>query len=481
MKRVTAHCSTRLRALPLLLLFGNPLVAQTGDMTGMSDAPQTPAASAGEKFKPEQIDQLVAGVALYPDDLLSQILMAATYPVEVVQADRWVKQHGDLKGDALTAALEKEDWDPSVKSLVNTPQVLTMLSEKLDWTVDLGNAFIGQQEDVMAAIQKLRGKAVDNKSLQATPQQTVIIQDQGPSQVIQIESADPQVVYVPTYNPSVVYGTWPYPAYPPYYHYPAGYVATAGIAFGAGVACGAAWGYAWGNCNWHGGCVDIDCNRNLGFNRNINRNNYINHYQRNNARMQNGRGTWGHDPTHRGGVAYRDRGSADRFGGRTAGDAARARDSFRGRSGGDFGQSDGFRGNSGGFGGNRGPDRGSGVNRPNQDLPNRGSGMNRPNQDLPNRGAGQNRPSQGAGQNRPNQGMNQNRGSTSGRNSAFSDVNRGGNTARQQSNRGNSSRQMSQPSRSSGSRSSGSRGGGGGSRGGGSRGGGGRGGGGGRR
>ena len=178
------------------------------------------AATAGDKLSQEQLDQLVAPIALYPDDLLSQVFMASTYPLEIVQADRWVKAHKDLKGDALDKALAEQSWDASVKSLVQFPDVLSMMSEKLDITSKLGDAFIAQQKDVMDAVQRLRAKAKDAGNLQSNQQQTVII-NQAPAgaatpQTIVIQPAQPEVVYVPQYNPTVVYGAWPYPAYPPY-------------------------------------------------------------------------------------------------------------------------------------------------------------------------------------------------------------------------------------------------------------------------
>src|SRR5262244_37552 len=178
------------------------------------------AQSNGTTFKPEEIEQLVAPIALYPDSLVSQILMASTYPLEVVQADRWVKANKSLQGEALTKALEAQSWDPSVKSLVNFPQVLAMMSEKLDVTQKLGDAFLAQQKDVMEAIQWLRAKAQGQGNLKTTKEQTVIVeQPAAQTTVVRIEPADPQVVYVPTYNPTVVYGAWPYPAYPPYTYY----------------------------------------------------------------------------------------------------------------------------------------------------------------------------------------------------------------------------------------------------------------------
>src|SRR5512139_379 len=179
-------------------------------------AQQAPA----KVFKQEELDQLLAPIALYPDDLLAQILMASTYPLEVVQADRWVKQNKSLKGDALKAALEKQTWDTSVKSLVPFPDVLAMMSDKLDWTQKLGDAFLEQEKDVMDTVQKLRRKANEAGNLKSSNELAV----KKEADIIIIEPANPQVIYVPSYNPTVVYGAWPYPAYPPYpvYAYPPG-------------------------------------------------------------------------------------------------------------------------------------------------------------------------------------------------------------------------------------------------------------------
>ncbi|MGZ8483483.1 MAG: DUF3300 domain-containing protein [Candidatus Binatia bacterium] len=235
--------------------------------TWAQDAAKAPA------VKQEELDQLLAPIALYPDSLIAQILMASTYPLEVVQADRFAKQNKNLKGDGLTKALEAQTWDPSVKSLVNFPQVLTMMSEKLDMTQKLGDAFLVQQKAVMDTIQSLRAKAQAAGNLKTTKEQTVIVEQK----IIKIEAASPQVVYVPVYNPTVVYGVWAYPAYPPYYYYPPGYVATtAAFSFAAGVAVGAAWGYAWGSPNYNSGSVNINNSQNVNINNNINRTNIQN-------------------------------------------------------------------------------------------------------------------------------------------------------------------------------------------------------------
>jgi hypothetical protein len=223
-------------------------------------------------LKQEELDQLLAPIALYPDSLLTQILMASTYPLDIVQADKWIKKNKKLKGDALAVELEKQPWDPSVKSLVNFPDVLSMMSDKLDLTQKLGDAFLAQQKDVMNTIQKLRAKAKAAGNLKTTKEQVVKVEQE----VIIIESPSPEVVYVPSYNPTVVYGAWAYPAYPPAPYYPAGYGAAA---FVTGVAVGAAWGYAWGNANWHGGDVNVNVNKNANINNNINRSQYQQKYQ----------------------------------------------------------------------------------------------------------------------------------------------------------------------------------------------------------
>ncbi len=207
-------------------------------------AQDTPA----KTFKQEELDQLLAPVALYPDDLLTQVLVASTYPLEVVQAERWMKQNKSLKGDALKAALDKQTWDSTVKALVSFPDVLSMMSEKLEWTQKLGDAFLAQQKDVMDTVQKLRRKALEAGNLKSSKELEV----KKETDVIIIEPANPQVVYVPAYNPTVVYGPWPYPAYPPYpvYVYPPG---AAMFTFSMGVAVGYAWG-GWHN-DWHGGAI----------------------------------------------------------------------------------------------------------------------------------------------------------------------------------------------------------------------------------
>mgnify|MGYP001328639946 CR=1 FL=1 len=263
-------------------------------------------------FKTEELDQLLAPVALYPDDLLSNVLMGSTYPLEVVQAARWQKEpaNAKLKGDALAKALEAKTWEPSVKSLVPFPDVLQTMSDKLEWTQKLGDAFLSQQETVMARIQFLRQKADAAGTLKTTPQQKVTKQ----TNYIVIEPAKPDVVYVPVYQPTVVYGSWWYPAYPPYYWYwghPASSFAS-GFFWGAGFAVSnSLWG--WGRCDWGHNNIDINVNR-------------YNNINVNGTKITSN--TWKHDPVHRGSVPYRDQSSREKFA--KTGNVKDARKDFRG-------------------------------------------------------------------------------------------------------------------------------------------------------
>jgi hypothetical protein len=289
-----------MRLLAVALLFAVPQAAsaQTPPPAQPASAPAQQLLTAG------QLDALVAPIALYPDALLSEILMASTYPLEVVAADRWVNANKSLQGDALKAALDQQNWDDSVKSLAATPDVLDMMNNKLDWTQQLGDAVLAQQPDVMDAIQRLRVKAQANNKLQSTSQQTVTTQSTGGRQYIYIAPTDPDEIYVPYYDPSVVYGPWPYPDYPPYYWPPpayigAGLIAT-GLAFGTGYALGrwVSGGYRWGGgFNWGGNNINV--RRSISGN-NINGNN------------------WTHNPAHRGSVRYSNPGVAAKFGGNNA-------------------------------------------------------------------------------------------------------------------------------------------------------------------
>src|SRR5882724_9325793 len=256
-------------------------------------SPTAASPSDQSLLKPEQLEALVAPIALYPDALLANMLAAATYPLEVVEADRWVKEKKELKGDALKAEVDKKSWDDSIKALTATPSVLDMMSDKLDWTKNLGDAMLAQQAELMDAIQRLREKARANNKLSSNKQQKVTVKQQESKQVIVIEPTDPNTMYVPYHEPAAVYGAWPYAEYPPYYFgYPsyigAGVVA-AGIAFGTAWAIGR-WGNYWGGgCNW-GYCYG-----------------YGNHRTTN---IGNG---WQHNPAHRQGVRYNNANLQQRF------------------------------------------------------------------------------------------------------------------------------------------------------------------------
>src|SRR5580704_17639118 len=237
------------------------ILGPTCAMAQTSAAPT--AASTAQLLKPAELDQLVAPIALYPDPLLAQVLMASAYPLDIVQAERWLEANKNLKGDALKAAVDKQSWDDSIKSLVATPDVLQLMSSKLDWTQKLGDAVVAQQPDVMDAIQRLRTKAQANNKLQSTKQQKVTVQQVQNRQVIAIEPTDPDMVYVPYYDPGVVYGDWPYPDYPPDYWPAPGYIGAgiiaAGIGFGAGYALGRWHGgnYWGGGVNWNNNNINV--------------------------------------------------------------------------------------------------------------------------------------------------------------------------------------------------------------------------------
>jgi len=308
--------------LVLLMAMPSPVFAQEGKATS-------------KRFSQEELDQVLAPIALYPDSLLAQVFIAATYPLEVVMADRWVKQHKDLKGDELNNAVSKQPWDASVKALVPFPDVLTMMSQKLDWTQKVGDAFLEQQADVMDTVQKLRKRAADAGNLKSTEQQKVIVEQE----VIRVEPVNPQVVYVPVYDPWWVYGPWWWPAYPPYvvYPYPFGVAIAPGfIWFGAGFFVGAYWG-SWGYWGWHNhACY-------------VNRHYYAHggHGGAVGGAFAGGRGgsgsgavggafatqPWTHDPAHRRGVAYRNTATRERFGQQANRAAVENRRSFRGYEG----------------------------------------------------------------------------------------------------------------------------------------------------
>ncbi len=269
-------------------------------------------------YSQDELDQLLAPVALYPDELLMQVLIASTYPLEVIEAARFVQQNPDLRGDALDQALAGKSWDPSVQSLAAFPQVLAMMNDEIEWMQRLGDAFLADQQRVMDTVQSLRQRAEAAGNLQSTSQQSVIVQ----GDEIDIEPAQPDVVYVPVYNPLVIYGPWWIPAYPPWFWYPpAIYGYPVGVAITTGILFGTAWAishnhWGWARPDWHGHHVNLNVTDNRFWNR-------------------PGRpppvpgGAWQHEPAHRGGVPYPNAATLDRYM-RVDPNAVRARQDFRG-------------------------------------------------------------------------------------------------------------------------------------------------------
>ena len=278
-------------------------------------------AQENETFKPEELDQMLAPIALYPDPLLAQVLMACTYPAEVAEAAQWSQSNTAQKGDAAVTAVQDKPWDPSVKSLVAFPQALATMDQQPDWVQKVGDAFLAQPNDVMDSVQRLRAAAQKSGNLESNAQQQVIVEQAPQTQqtIIKIEPATPQVVYVPAYNPTVVYGTWWYPSYPPVYlPPPPGYVfgtaLVSGIAFGIGVGITNS---LWGGCDWGRGDVDID----------------INHYNNinvgNKLEVNQNKVKWNHNAQHRREVPYRDAKTRQTYSKPIAG--ADQRRNFRGR------------------------------------------------------------------------------------------------------------------------------------------------------
>jgi hypothetical protein len=312
------RCGKTVIVLALLMATPVAVAAQTTDNPPAPSSSAQPASQpppGAELLKPEQLEALVAPIALYPDELLANVLAASTYPLEVVQADRWLKERKTLKGDALKMEVDKQSWDDSVKALTSTADVIAMMSDKVDWTKNLGDAVLAQQPDVMDAIQRLRSMAYDNKKLVTTKQQKVSVLTQENRQAIVIEPTDPNTMYVPYYDPAAVYGAWPYAEYPPYYFGYPSYIGAGVIA--AGLAFGTAWAIGrWGNY-WGGGF-------NWG-----NRNLYVNHYNR----TTNIGNNWQHNPAHRQGVRYNNVNVQQRFGNNNLKAGAANRMDFRGRDG----------------------------------------------------------------------------------------------------------------------------------------------------
>jgi len=245
--------------MSLVLLFAtwpeNLSAQDPQDPQAPAQAAPAPPAQQGPPYAqqtPEQLQRLVAPIALYPDSLVAQILAASTFPEQVVEADRWVQAHPDLKGDALGQAVDQKPWDPSVKALTAFPSVLGNMDKNISWTSSLGDAYYNQQQDVMNAVQVMRRKAQGSGNLKTTPQQTVTV-DGG---TVIVQPASPDVVYVPAYDPWLVYG-YPIVAWPGWYPYPGiwfgGPYLSFGIPFGIGWFGGFGWGWGHWGFNWHGG------------------------------------------------------------------------------------------------------------------------------------------------------------------------------------------------------------------------------------
>jgi len=316
--------------VPLLCVVSAVLCLSGASSSAQDEASPAPAPAAAEAapakqavFNQEQLDQMLAPIALYPDALLAQVLMAATYPGEVAEAVTWSKANPKAQGDDAVKQVAKQPWDPSVQALVAFPQVLVVLGQDPVWVQRLGDAFLAQPDDVMGAVQRLRQQAKAAGNLQSNQYQNVTVlaapaaaASSASASTIIIQPADPQVVYVPTYNPSTSYGTWAYPASPPVYYPPsplyyAGTALMAGLAFGTGVAIVNS---LWGDCDWGRDDIDIDVNR---YN-NINANN----------RITNNQNKWQHNAANREGGPYRDARSRQQYGRQL--DGATQRTAFRG-------------------------------------------------------------------------------------------------------------------------------------------------------
>jgi hypothetical protein len=308
-------------------------------------APVTPSSSTTSTavFANAELDQMFASIALYPDPLLAQVLMASTYPGDVADAAKWSKAHPDAKGESAVAQVASQPWDPSVQSLVAFPQVLASLGQDSNWVQRMGDAFLAQPEAVMDSVQRLRHQAEQSGNLASNQYQQVssepAIYPDTQSTII-IESADPEVIYVPSYDPTVVYAGYGWGGYPPYYYpapswYPGAALAT-GIMWGAGMAMA---GALWGNVNWGGGDIDIDIDNNFNSNRNVDRGNRgdragdragnrAGDRAANRAAARGEGGKWQHNSANRDGTPYRDNANRERHGKQLGG--ANDRAGFRG-------------------------------------------------------------------------------------------------------------------------------------------------------
>jgi uncharacterized membrane protein YgcG len=296
------------------------LAAPDAILLAQEPPPATAPAAGSEapdsvKLSADQLDSMVAPIALYPDPLLAQVFVASTYPIDVIAAQQWLAKNSTLKGEALEKAAMEQDWDPSVQALVSLPDALKVLSENVKWTEDLGDAFLAQQGEVMDAVQRMRKKAKDNGKLDSSEQQKVETKVIESKETIIIQPSNPEVIYVPQYNPTVVYPPPVYP-YPPMYYPP--YYGGAWIGFGVGIAIGigiaGGWPYA---SHWGGGG-----NNTININNN---NNYVSHHNSRNNSNRTGNSNWQHNPQQRGGAPYKDKATANKYGGSARGDSMQSR------------------------------------------------------------------------------------------------------------------------------------------------------------
>jgi len=305
----------------LLLGSGNTiLLAQ--DAAPAQEA--APAEEEAPKLSNDQLDSLVAPIALYPDPLLAQTLVASTYPLELIQLQQWLAKNPTLKDKALADAVAKEPWDPAIQSMAAVPDVVKRLADDIQWTTQLGDAFLDNQGDVMDAVQRMRKKAEDKGALKSNEQQVVenkVVEDKT---IIVVQPSNPEVVYVPSYNPTVVYPPPVYP-YPPVYYPP--YVPGAAlVSFGVGMAMGAAiWGGSCCGMGWGGGgnnTININNNNNFNKNSNISGN------------RGGGNSNWQHNSQHRGGAPYSNKSTASKYGGSTRGSQSASNRQGSSRAGG---------------------------------------------------------------------------------------------------------------------------------------------------
>jgi hypothetical protein len=264
------------------IMFLSPVFAADSSQQPISDS-----------YSPEELTQMLAPIALYPDALLSQILIASTYPIEVIEADRWVRQNSSLQGDDLDDALYEQEWDPSVKALCHFPSTLASMSERISETTTLGNAFLAQEDDVMEMVQSLREKAYAEGNLKTNKQQKVIVE----KETIIIEPAYSHMIYVPYYDPYYVYGSWWYPSYRPYYWGPSTVYQGFGVSFSSGIRLSFAIG-SWSYFDWHRRVIYVNARKNPRF---VRRDRVFSTH------------VWQHAPSHRRGVAYRDKRAAKTY------------------------------------------------------------------------------------------------------------------------------------------------------------------------